>query len=83
MKITKKVKDYATFFIKSKQGHFLQRLNSDFLYFLQHLDFTFTKVSKPEVCNILIRSFFSFLSFFLPIEFAHKPQCKNNYLNSI
>lgn len=38
---------YATFFSKSKQGQRLQRLLSDFLYFLQH--FVFRGFEKSPV----------------------------------
>ncbi|WP_431133334.1 hypothetical protein [Psychroserpens mesophilus] len=48
MKEFKKPLNHATFSIKSKHGHFSQRLNSDFLNFLQHLDFTLPEVLNPE-----------------------------------
>ncbi|MUU78467.1 hypothetical protein [Winogradskyella endarachnes] len=60
---------YATFFIKSKQGHFLQRLLSDFLNFLQHLDLTLPNAAIPEASRTFIRSFLRLLFFFfLPIS---------------
>ncbi len=53
--------DYATFLSKSKQGHFLQRLFSPFLNFLQQLLFTLSGSSTPNSRNILIAFFFFFL----------------------
>lgn len=67
---------YATNFIKSKQGHFLQRLHSAFLYFLQHLGLTLPKASSPEFLRIFIRSFLSFLFFVLLTEYAYKSEQK-------
>lgn len=52
---------YATFLIKSKHGHFLQRLFSPFLNFLQQLIFTFSGSSIPNFRNFLIAFFFFFL----------------------
>ena len=72
---------YATFFSRSKQGHFLQRLASDFLYFLQHLDLHLPVTEQPLALSLWMRSFLSFLSFFFPKSLSEKNGPKIIILN--
>ena len=50
---------YAAFLIKSKQGHFLHRLFSPFLNFLQHFFLIFLGISIPS-CSSFFLCFFLF-----------------------
>lgn len=59
--------NYAVFFNKSNIGHFLQRLSSPFLYFLQHLDLQFS--ATLMLVRIPFLSLFFFFSFSFLLTF--------------